>query len=305
MKIYAILDHRAANKTFLGVAEELKKRGHEVQVDMYYDIEKANWCDVIFGEYIQGGIIHALKDESMKKPIVARGVDIDIYFGHFLGVDLNRCKSVLFINDYMKDLVLLKCKGAGKEVKVPVEVVHLGVDLDKFTYRERKAGGKQIGWLSKIWSGKGIELLCQLIYKLVQQNKEFKFDIVGKIAEPWVGKYMEEFIKRNNLDSNVNRIESVVDVNDWMEKQDYMLSTSMKECMSLPMIEAMAKGIKPIIHHWWDAAQLYPKELVWEGIDDAIKLILEDSYDSNAYREHAKQFDMKIQVDKLEQHLTN
>jgi glycosyltransferase involved in cell wall biosynthesis len=285
-KIYAILDHPGYNRSVLNVIEKWKEQGHEVVVDMYYDIEKANWCDIIYGEYIQGGVVGALNDTTMKKPMVVRGIDIDLYFGHYLGVDLDRCKTLLFINNYMKEMAVNTYTGTVKAPKCPVEVVHVGIDTNKWTFRDRSVTrGKTVGWLNNFWSGKGIELLAQIIYKVVKLDPEYQFIVVGPChGERWLEKYFEEFLKYNGLSNNVKRVESVVSVDNWMEQIDYILSTSMKECMSLPMIEGMAKGVKPIIHHWWDAKELYPDNLVFETVDQAAEMIMGKDYDSVSYR---------------------
>jgi hypothetical protein len=85
-----------------------------------------------------------------------------------------------------------------------------------------------------------------------------------------------------------------------MENINYLLSTSMKECMSLPIAEAMAKGIKPVIHNWWGADQLYPKELCSYSLEGMIDIVKEKEYNSIFYRKHIEDnYDLDKQVDKL------
>ena len=80
---------------------------------------------------------------------------------------------------------------------------------------------------------------------------------------------------------------------------DFIMSTSMKECMSLPLVEGMAKGIKPIIHNWWGADELYGKEYVWNSIDEILPS-LEGNYDSNKYRQFiANNYSLEKEVNKL------
>lgn len=285
MKIYTILDHIGYNKTLLNVIERWRNDGHEVIPDMYYDPEKAEWCDVIFGEYIQGGVIHAVKDKGRGKPMIIRGIDIDLYFGHQMGIDWDDCKAVLFINDYMREYIVDQYRAArAVEPKCLIETVHLGVDMDKWTYKKRQPGFR-IGWINGIWPGKGVELLCQIIYKMVKLDKRYTFEVVGNCNHKWLEKYFQEFINRNGLQDNVKRINNVASVDDWMENIDYVLSTSMKECMSLPIAEAMAKGIKPVIHNWWGADQLYPGDLVFQTAEQASHIIISPQYDSHFYRQ--------------------
>ncbi|MCK5591383.1 MAG: glycosyltransferase family 4 protein, partial [Candidatus Pacebacteria bacterium] len=181
----------------------------------------------------------------------------------------------------------------------PVEVVNLGVDIDKLTYRDRKPG-KTIGWLNRIGSGKGIELLCQIIYKMVKYSKDYKFEIVGQCNTAWLMKYLIEFLNRNGLNDNVKIMPEVVNVNEWMDSIDYIMSTSMKECMSLPLAEGMAKGIKPVIHNWWGADELYPGDLIFQTAEQACDIIMSQQYDSNFYRKFVEdKYTLNMQVNKL------
>lgn len=305
MKVYAILDHKASNKTFLDLAEKLRQRGHEVQVDMYFDPAKEAWCDVMWGEYIQGGVVDAFR-EGFKKPFILRGIDIDLYFGHYMALDYEKTKAVLFINDYIRKWAIQKWESSNdKKLPVPHETVFLGLEPEKWTFKDRsKERGKKVAWLNNIWSGKGVELLCQVAYNVIKRDPEFEFHVTGPVSEPWVIQYFDEFVKRNGLESNIIRQERVNSVDEWLEDKDYILSTSMKECMSMPMAEAMLKGIKPVIHHWWGAAELYPPELVWDSVDQAVESIFSSDYDSASYRKFIEDnYSMDRQVESVEKWL--
>ncbi len=286
MKIFAILDHRAANKTFLPLIEPLRKLGHEIEVDMYYDPEKVKWCDIIWGDYIQGGVCDMMRDiDKIDKPIYLRGIDIDLYYGHYCGVDFNRVKGVYFIANFMKEMAEKEWIGKNGELKVPTGVTKLGIDLKLWHYKDRSIlRGKNVGWINRFWSGKGIALMLQIAHKLIKQDPEFHFEIAGVIAEPWLKIYFDQYIRRNGLDDNIKHVGAVESVNDWMNDKDYMLCTSMKEALSLPMIEGMAKGIKPVIHNWFGADDVYPSKYVFNTIDEAIEMLTNKEYDSEEYR---------------------
>ena len=49
-------------------------------------------------------------------------------------------------------------------------------------------------------------------------------------------------------------------------------------------MEAMARGIKPIIHNFYAARGFYPDDLIYNTIDEAVEKITEESYDSESYR---------------------
>lgn len=286
MKICVIVDHRVANKTILGVVKRWEADGHDVHVDMYYDNEKVEWADVVMCDYIQGGTCDLFHDmDNITTPVHVRGIDIDLYYAHFMGLDLNRFTSLMFINDYMRQYAVDKYESANHKITIPIHTVPVGIETKDWKYNDKSSEhGKKIGWINNFWSGKGVGILCQVIYNILKEDREYTFEVVGNCSEPWLEKYFEEFIKSNDFQDRVKRINNVVSVNDWLDKMDYILSTSMKECQSLPMLEAMAKGIKPLIHNWWGADKLYPDKLVWNGVNEIMPM-LQGEYNSREYRD--------------------
>jgi hypothetical protein len=64
---------------------------------------------------------------------------------------------------------------------------------------------------------------------------------------------------------------------------DYCLSTSISEGNPNNVIEAMAKGIKPIVHNWPGAEDQFPMS-IFNSVDEAVKLLTENTYESRMYR---------------------
>jgi len=82
--------------------------------------------------------------------------------------------------------------------------------------------------------------------------------------------YIYGQIKESNLDL-------------WLEDKNYILSTSMREGCPNNVIEAMAKGIKPVVHNWPGAKEQFG-ECVFNTIDEAVAMISSDSpYNSDQY----------------------
>lgn len=53
-------------------------------------------------------------------------------------------------------------------------------------------------------------------------------------------------------------------------------------------MEAMAKGIKPLIHNFVGAKNIYPEKYLWNSISEFLELILENEYNSKDYRDLIK-----------------
>ncbi len=61
------------------------------------------------------------------------------------------------------------------------------------------------------------------------------------------------------------------EVDKFLEDKDYTLSTSIHESFGYNIAEAMARGIKPIIHNFDGAKSLWPSELIYNTIDEAVE----------------------------------
>jgi ubiquinone/menaquinone biosynthesis C-methylase UbiE len=63
----------------------------------------------------------------------------------------------------------------------------------------------------------------------------------------------------------------------------------------------MARGIKPIIHNFDGAKTLWPNELIYNTIDEAVEKITEESYDSENYRRFIEDnYTLEEQINALE-----
>jgi hypothetical protein len=77
----------------------------------------------------------------------------------------------------------------------------------------------------------------------------------------------------------------VADLNEWWEDKNYVLHCGQKETYTYAVAEAMSKGIKPVFHRYFGADATWPG-LTWTSIDEAVKLITEEEYDSSSYRQY-------------------
>jgi hypothetical protein len=49
-------------------------------------------------------------------------------------------------------------------------------------------------------------------------------------------------------------------------------------------MEAMARGLKPLIHNFVGARGIYPGKYLWNTIPDFVRMATEDNYDPAEYR---------------------
>lgn len=91
-------------------------------------------------------------------------------------------------------------------------------------------------------------------------------------------------IKEMGLQDNVKFYGWVDDMEKFWKDKNYLLHTSIHESFGYGIFEAMARGIKPVIHNFRGAKELYIKETVFNTIEEAAHLITWPYYPSKEYR---------------------
>ena len=76
----------------------------------------------------------------------------------------------------------------------------------------------------------------------------------------------------------------VEDIPAWLDDKHFLLTTSVFESFGYGIAEAMAAGLKPLIHNFPGAARLYPSELTFNTVAQCVDAALSDDYAPAAYR---------------------
>ncbi len=286
------------------------EENHDVVVDMYFNPVYAEWADLIYIEWCEPPAIQAsqlkgffenvydhagVRGEKEKtytgdfdwstKPIYIRGIDMDIFYGHYHSVKWDNIAGFAYIAQHMRDYM----GPFPFPEKLKIAHIPLGINLSEWSYRERDGKGRKVAWINHNWSAKGLPLMLQAFEKLVRQTPgepwEFWVMSNGKSTEHWLHNgYIPHMIKALGLQGMVKDItDGVPNVNEFLEDKDYLVSSSEKEAFSLILAEAMAKGIKAVTHSWWGAEDIWPRDMVWRTIDEfPEKMML--PYNSKNYR---------------------
>lgn len=263
---------------FLGpILESWKTAGHEVQYRLGYDPKLHEWAEVCFIDVCDNNAIVGSRQKFPHSRLVIRAIDIECWVRQPAGITWGNVDALIFGAKHIEELVR-------SYVNFPdsVEIVHVpfGLDIKQWTYRERDGAGKNIALVAHQWSAKGLGLLMQVMAAL---GPGWKLSILGtKSTEAWLHRYLQHIIGEMNLD--VTFTERVPDVNSWLEDKDYLILSSFKEAFSYAAAEAAAKGIRPLIHNFWRANDIWPRHWIWNTIDDCVRKIQYGRYDSQEYR---------------------
>ncbi len=150
---------------------------------------------------------------------------------------------------------------------------------------------------------KNSQLAIPIIEELAG-NGNYVLHIAGKYQDRILESYINNKIKEYSLAENVI-FHDWLDgpkMNELWDSLNYILCTSITESFGYSIAEAMARGIKPVIHDFIGAEKVWDAKYIFGNYSEAVNRIAfnGDRYDSKEYREFIEDnYDLKIQVETI------
>lgn len=284
-----------------------KAKGHEVQNEFYYNPELVDWADVVWFETCDNNIYRATVNEIAEfqlthfpgKHIICRPIDIDVWSRHYLRVDWSMVHDIIFIAEHIKAEVDRDLPDVGaRSVVIPC-----GVNTERFPLSPDLTPNKHVAWVAHRWDAKGIDYFLQYAAMLYKADPSYYITALGTwsdgIKSGWYRQYIDYFMRANPM--NVTFIDHVDDMNSFLDNVSTVTCFSKKEGFSYAIAEGMSKGCKPIIHNFYGCDKIWPKEYVWNTVDEAVKMTLDGEYHPHEYRDWVqKHYDLSIMLDKFD-----
>ena len=257
------------------------------------DICWFEWCDEL--------IVHASRlDVARRKPIVCRLHRYEAFTDMPGKVQWEHVDALMLVADHL--ITILRQTVPGIDERVQVSVVNNGVALDQIPYRVRSQG-YNVASVGYIHMRKNPMMLLQIMEKLVRFDSRYRLHVAGRFQDPLVKMYWEHMVRELKLTDNVVFDGWQDDVAGWLDDKQFLVSTSMHESFGYSIAEAMAMGIKPVVHNFPFATRIWPEQILFNTIDEAVGMITSNVYGSIAYRnfieQHYSLFDQITQVRKV------
>ena len=176
-----------------------------------------------------------------------------------------------------------------------------GINLEKCNFVERQRG-KNIACVNYLNIRKNPMFLLQCMQKLHYIDREYRLFFAGNFQDSVLEQYIMHMIEQLGLKDVVIFDGWQEDVSKWLEDKHYIVSASISESQGLGLLEGMACGLKPVIHCFPGAEEIFPSEFLFTISEEFCRQILSDSYDSQRYREFVvARYPLKKQLDSINQ----
>lgn len=247
--------------------------------DIYNAID---YGDIVWLEWANEVAIIGTRYEGIKgKKIIVRLHSYEAFSQLPNKIIWENVNRLILVGPHIREI--LKITVPDIEKKAKIEIVYNGIDLDSTPWRERQPG-YNIAWVGFINHKKNPQMALQILKKLTDIDKRYKLHVAGSFQDLRYKIYLEYMINEMGLQDNVKFYGWIDDMEKFWEDKNYLLHTSIHESFGYGIFEAMARGIKPVIHNFRGVKDLYRKDDIFNTIDGAIDLILNKNYYSNAYR---------------------
>jgi glycosyltransferase involved in cell wall biosynthesis len=188
--------------------------------------------------------------------------------------------------------------------RVRIASIPNGVDIDKIKFMPRRAG-KKLAFIASARLVKNPALMLQCMARLVQLDPDYKLHIAGDNTELLAEQYMNYQIKELGLSKSVFFDGWQKDIPGWLADKHYLLVTSFIESQGMGCLEAMASGLRPMIHNFPGAKEIYGTPYLFNTPDEFCRAILSGQYDSAEYREFVeRRYSLSRQVLKINEVIT-
>ncbi|AVK51414.1 glycosyl transferase family 2 [Clostridium sp. MF28] len=271
------------------IIEDYKKIDEGLE---WADICWFEWCD----ELLDYGSKHKL---SESKIIICRLHSYEAFVGYPNMVKWESVDKIIFVGENIKKFVMEKYKiDESKTVLIPN-----GVNIDEYTFKERKSGFN-IAYVGYINYKKGPMLLLHTFKAIYDKDHRYKLYIAGQFQDDRDVLYFQQMIKEFGIEKNVCYEGWQDNLDKWLEDKNYILCTSVLESQNMSVMQAMAKGIKPIIHNFVGAKDIYDNKYIWNTIDEAMKMIFSSEYNSKEYRLFVeKNYSINKEINKIKSNI--
>ncbi len=248
------------------------------------DIEvdrQVEWADLIWSMWANELLIYVTNHHPDKK-IVSHLRSYEMLHTDFLPrVHWPAVDRLIFVADHVRRISNIFYRDHLKDV--PQSTVVNSIPLANYPEITGRPG-KNIAYVGYLNPKKGIELLLQAFQTILKTDPCFRLHVAGSFQEIRTEVYVRHILQAMDLTERVTFHGWVEDIPSFLRDMNYVISTSQWEGCPNNILEAMACGIRPIIHNWMGARELFPEECVFSSLEEVPAMLDPSAYRAERYR---------------------
>jgi glycosyltransferase involved in cell wall biosynthesis len=239
------------------------------------------WSDIAWFEWCADMALEASRLPKACK-IIVRLHDYEAYDNWPTQVQWSNVDALIAVgNPFVKDRLLKQVP----DIRNRTWIVTMpnGVNLDKFKFANRDRG-KNLAFVGHLSMRKNPMFLLQCMQKLHYLDPGYKLFFAGTFQNPMLQQYIKHMVHALDLANAVFFDGWQEDMNAWLQDKHYIVSCSIGESQSMGLLEGMACGLKPVIHNFPGANEIFPPEFLFNISEEFCERILSGQYEPQRYR---------------------
>lgn len=227
------------------------------------------WADVIFCEWCLGNAVWYSQHKKAGQKLVVRLHRQEITTPYINKIKQSAVDKIIFIAPHVRDEFI---QLTGFDLKKSV-IIFNAVDCAKFNQEKLPGAEFNFGFLGFCPRLKRLDRALDIFEAIWSKDHRYNLFVKGKMPTEydWLWKKEEERSFYRRLFKRINQSKwrnAVVfegwgeDIDQWMRKIGFMLSTSDIEGSHQAVAEAMASGAIPLIAGWPGANTVYPADYI-------------------------------------------
>jgi glycosyltransferase involved in cell wall biosynthesis len=272
-------------RTFLNPVIDFVRKRFEVRLfegtteQQIYDLMQ--WSDISWFEWCTDLAVLGSRHEKVCKTIV-RLHRYEAYADWPKQVNWKNVDCLVTVgNSFVKNALIESVP----QVKNLTSIVTIpnGVNLENINFVERQRG-KNLACIGYLNMRKNPVFLLQCMQKLHYIDPEYKLFFAGTFQDAMLQQYFKHMIGQLRLREVIFLDGWQSDIQNWLQDKHYIISASIAESQGMGMLEGMAAGLKPVIHNFPGASEIYPSEFLFDIAEQFCEQILSQQYEPARYR---------------------
>ncbi len=264
-------------------------------VEQMYELMK--WSDISWFEWCTDMAAEASKLPKACKNII-RLHRFEAYHNWPSQVRWENVDTLITVgNSFVKEALLKQAPDI--EVRTQLVTIPNGVNLGKFKFVDKQRG-KNLVCIGYLNMRKNPVMLLQCMQKLHYIDPEYKLFFAGTSQNPMLEQYIRHMVQTLELTDVVFFDGWQEDVNSYLSDKHYIVSASIGESQGMGPLEGMACGLKPVIHNFPGASQIFPPQFLFNISEEFCEQVISETYEPESYRRFVEEnYPLKKQISEI------